>query len=342
MSAGNITIFHAGPVRSCRPRLTVSAYGYVRTILAIILTLAGVLKGYQLATTPTLDHGLLSSRWFFLAVIEFELFASCWLLSNLAPTVTRRVAIVGFSVFASVSLYKALTGAESCGCFGRISVNPWLTLGFDLLAVTALILARPQMRPSQVVQNNTLHRHKMTVDRSFERLALVIFAWSLIGGPLGLSAASFRPATLSSGGSLLGNDRFVVLEPEKWVGKAFPLVRHIDIGAELARGDWTLLFYHHDCPKCQEALHEYGIRAAKLRAARATARVALIEVPPFGELPIEESTHCRHGRLDGLHEWFVSAPAEVLISDGVVLPLQSPETQANRAFVAMNEPVERP
>jgi hypothetical protein len=38
-----------------------------------------------------------------------------------------------------VSLYLALAGQRSCGCFGRMTVSPWLTLIFDIAAMAALV-----------------------------------------------------------------------------------------------------------------------------------------------------------------------------------------------------------
>ena len=48
-----------------------------------------------------------------------------------------------FSTVAGVSLYLALVGQTSCGCFGTVAVNPWATLGLDLTAILALLLCRP-------------------------------------------------------------------------------------------------------------------------------------------------------------------------------------------------------
>jgi hypothetical protein len=62
-----------------------------------------------------------------------------------------------------ITLYKAITGAASCGCFGSVQVNPWITLfAIDLPALLALsifrrksvmpprILVRIRLRPSQI------------------------------------------------------------------------------------------------------------------------------------------------------------------------------------------------
>ncbi|MGM0487596.1 MAG: MauE/DoxX family redox-associated membrane protein [Planctomycetota bacterium] len=71
--------------------------------------------------------------------MEFELFFGLWLLANIQPEWTRRAAIACFAVFAAVSLYRAFSGAASCGCFGRVVVNPWYTFAMAVGAVLALL-----------------------------------------------------------------------------------------------------------------------------------------------------------------------------------------------------------
>ncbi|MGM0488775.1 MAG: MauE/DoxX family redox-associated membrane protein, partial [Planctomycetota bacterium] len=102
-------------------------YDIVRIVLASVLLLAAGLKGYQLAMEPTLNTTVLDAPWFLIAVVEFELLFRLWLLGNVWASRTCHVAVLCFTVFAAVSLYKALSGAASCGCFGRVVVNPWCT-----------------------------------------------------------------------------------------------------------------------------------------------------------------------------------------------------------------------
>ena len=109
----------------------------------------------------------------------------------------------------------------------------------------------------------------------------------------------------------------VVVEPEQWVDKEFPLSSHIDIGHELMKGDWIVLMYHYDCPKCQEVVAAYE-REAETHAASAR-RIALVEIPPWTPTRVMVGGACRHGRLDRSHDWFVEAPLHLLISAGKVV-----------------------
>jgi hypothetical protein len=131
-------------------------YDAVRVALGLLLLVAAALKGYQLATEPTLPRisglpsiaagltALMDSRWFLVAVVEFELFFGLWLLFGLYPRQTRAAAIGCFALFAAVSLFKALSGAASCGCFGKFAINPWYTFALDCGVLFVLVVWRPQ------------------------------------------------------------------------------------------------------------------------------------------------------------------------------------------------------
>jgi len=64
---------------------TLAGYDVVRILLGVILLTAAALKGYQLATEPVREIGLLNSRWFLIGVVEFEPFFGLWLLAGLYP-----------------------------------------------------------------------------------------------------------------------------------------------------------------------------------------------------------------------------------------------------------------
>ena len=124
---------------------TVAGYDVVRIGLGLLLLTAAALKGHQLATEPVAETGLLTSRWFLIAVVEFELFFGLWLMAGLWPKWTWRATLLCFGGFACVALYKALSGEASCGCFGKVPVNPWYTLIVDLCTVAALLVWRPEV-----------------------------------------------------------------------------------------------------------------------------------------------------------------------------------------------------
>ena len=137
-------------------RLT--GYDAVRTAVGSLLLTAAGLKGYQLATGPVLGTGMLDSRWVLISAVEAQLLFGLWLLANIWPKPTWAAALACFSLFTCISLYKALSGYPTCGCFGRLPVNPWFTAALDFAAVLSLLRWRPapcrplSQRPSSRVR----------------------------------------------------------------------------------------------------------------------------------------------------------------------------------------------
>ncbi|MCX7428846.1 MAG: hypothetical protein NTW96_24875 [Planctomycetia bacterium] len=193
----------------------VSGYGAVRVALAAILFAAAGLKCHQLATSPVVGDGLLDSRWVLMATVEFELFFGLWLLANLLPKWTHRAAVSCFGLFAAVSLYKALSGYASCGCFGRVEVNPWYTFTLDTAAVLSLL----RWRPSGTANSSLVPSRAFVL-----RATAVTLAWLSIGFPAAVAMGKYQPTLLAEDGVILGDGNLVILEPEKWIGKRFPLL----------------------------------------------------------------------------------------------------------------------
>ena len=129
---------------------------------------------------------------------------------------------------------------------------------------------------------------------------------------------SYNAARLSDLGEIIGDGQLVLLDPENWRGKRFPLLDYVDIGERFKEGKWLVMLYHHDCPKCQEAIHDFQ----EYCGAGGNSRVALIEMPPYGNstaiLGLEQMK-VLHGHLDTTHEWFARAPVFVTLGDGQVL-----------------------
>lgn len=124
-----------------------SANDIVMKLLAALLLIAAILKGYQLLTEPAANNDIWSYRPFLILAVEFELALGIWLLSGLFKKAAWLTTLTCFSLFSFITLYKALSGAESCGCFGSVHVNSWITLfAIDLPAVIALALFRPKNR----------------------------------------------------------------------------------------------------------------------------------------------------------------------------------------------------
>jgi hypothetical protein len=287
--------------------------------MATVLLLAAGLKGYQLSTEPVLGTSLLDSRWFLIGVIEFELLFGLWLFAGLLPSLSWAAALACFGIFGGTSLYKAMSGYDTCGCFGRLPVTPWYAAGLDLAIVLSL-LYWPPLQMHLRVGACTAFRWIDSSPGPFRTIGKVIAVWLLVGIPAAFAMGSYTNTTLSDTG--VGAGDIVVLEPATWLGKRFPLLDYIDIGANLKEGRWLVLLYHHDCPKCQQAIGKLAEMARSSAAANAAGpRLALIEMPPYGKAgtPPLPDLPFAYGRLREDRQWFAQAPLVQDLSDSIVV-----------------------
>lgn len=132
-------------------------YAVVSRALALLLLLAAVLKARGSGTEYVPGISWLSSPRWEITIIEGEGLLGIWLLTGLTPRACRSAALVVFVLLGSVSLYLALDGQGSCGCFGQIRVNPWITLGVDATAVATLLVLRPVLGGSSILPAFLMH-----------------------------------------------------------------------------------------------------------------------------------------------------------------------------------------
>jgi hypothetical protein len=304
----------------------IPADSVVRLALGLLLLAAAVLKTHQLATEPTAERGLLTSRWFLILTVEMEWCLALLLLGGLYRRLTWGLATISFTAYAALALTKALGGEASCGCFGVVAVNPWYTLALDVGAVAALLVFRPSLR---LPAPTTVSR------KTLVGLATVALA---AGVPAGVLMASYAPARVLEDGSIVGKERFVVLEPTKWLGKPCPVLRYTDIGDRLAGGDWTVVIYHHDCPHCKEALPKYLAQIREGAKAAGSPPLALVELPPYaaaGKSPVPAGTPCTQGRMTDARDWFVETPAVLALHGGIVVGASEGDTSGAAPRIAV-------
>jgi thiol-disulfide isomerase/thioredoxin len=284
-----------------------------------------VLKGHELLTVPLANGDLWSWRAFLIFQVEFELALGIWLLSGLFRRLAWLAALLCFGLFCAVTLYKGLMGAASCGCFGRVHVNPWVTLlAVDLPAAAALGVFRPS--PASVPLRSCLR--SLSGDRRGDRESLrrVFTAWAqprpslprfALTAVLYLATLILTVPILALHKPAAVTSTYEVLEPETWVGRELPILQYIDIAEKLGRGRWLAVLYHHDCPDCQRVIPEYEQMAKDWKG---NTRIVLIEMAPYDPLRRQSSDGgCARGRLSTEKEWIVKAPVVCLLADANVI-----------------------
>ncbi len=311
-----------------RQRPGKSGHGLLR-ILGLVLLAAALMKVHELSAVPYLDQ--FPPRWALIVFTEFEILFGLWLI--LKPPkqyhrITWLVATCLFLLFACVTLFKALAGEASCGCFGRVEISPWYTLIFDSSIVALLLWFRPVENRIFAWRNILLSLHSLRSKDSAASILGVGFIWLVFCIPSAWIMVNFVETDTRSDLSVLGhifegldNKPVVVLEPEKWIGKEFPLLGHIDIEERLNEGEWIVLLFHHDCPDCQKIISKYTKLKDVFSDKEGLVHLALIESPPFSDLAevdYRKSFHYAKGRLDESLEWFVESPVEIQLSRGIV------------------------
>lgn len=260
---------------------------------ALILVAAAVAKSGQVL--PGANAGLLGSRTFGILLVQFELFLASWLLLGVQAIPAWRVSIATLLAFASVALWKSVSGADSCGCFGQIQVSPWLMLVVDLMLLCGLFAAPPL--------------------RSRARLGMkhvgLCFVAAGVAATLGFGMLNYSPSIMTTDGVVIGSGKTVILEVEHWEGQRLPLIPFIECEEDLSAGEWRVLLYRDDCPKCKAKL-------ARLQKIRGGLKTLLVELPPYRLNRRALPDVVVYGRLNNDYDWFVETPVDFTLRDGNV------------------------
>lgn len=296
--------------------MKIPANNIVLKLLGLLLLAGAALKAHQLLTEPMANTDIWSNRYFLIFTVEFELALAIWLLSGLFKKTAWIATVACFSLFCCITLYKALAGYGSCGCFGRIHLNPWITLiAIDIPCLLALLIFRPKdLKLKNLTNPLTLLTPSARISH-IVAISAILLTCITVTTPI---LAFNEPSQITS--------TYEVLEPETWIGKQLPILEHIDIADKISKGNWLLLFYHHDCPDCQKAIVEYEKMAKDLKGNEDFLQIALIEVPPYGETIEGENSFCTLGKLPEAKEWFVTTPAIALLSNSTVQKIWEGET----------------
>jgi hypothetical protein len=274
----------------------------------LILLLAAGLKAHAAFTAPTSGAGIFGGRWLQIGLAEYEAILGVYALLALARKVTWHLALVTFVAFFLFSLYQALSGVQSCGCFGSVAVHPALTVTIDLVILAGLAFGRPR-----VGRAGTSRGPGLGGGRLLFAIALTVVGGS---GMSLLASVVFAAQTDPDNGT-----SFAILEPERWQGTTCPLLGHIDVGPQVTNGNWLLILHRDSCPKCQRLLEQCEDWLQKSQGSDASTRIAYVAVPP-SRISAEASSSpgkcLLAGKLDESRTWLIETPVLLRLDDGVV------------------------
>jgi hypothetical protein len=280
----------------------------IRIATGVLLLAAGTLKFHQLWYAGGNSLGLSAIVDLALPVAEVAL--ALWLVLGKVSRRSSFTAAVCFVVFGAFSLSQALAGRMSCGCFGVVHVSPRLTFAVDALCAGGLLITLPHAsRPNASSRQSAGSR--------LYRPAIALLVMTAIAAAVWTAANLSSKAIIALNGFHSGQS-LAVFDPARSVGLPLGMIDSIDIAPQLSKGNWTVVFYRHDCPHCFEVSRKYERMALEPRTDSASPRVALIELPPFGRNKHQSSSAYVSGRLSESTTWFIQTPVVVQLADGHV------------------------
>ena len=294
----------------------------VMAVAACILLFAAATKYLMIMGEPILSKSFWQSREFYIIHVFLTTGLGIWLLCGLFKKAAWLLSILAFSVFILDNIYKIVVGSASCGCFGRVEVNPWITMTvINIPLLLLLIYFRPVGLKLFPPPWPSADHFFGTAIPTFLLLGLIVF-----------TSVSYIPPEKTQD--------YEVIDHQAWIGSEFEMLDQIDVADSLRDGLCVILFYHNNCPNCREAIPVYSEMYDTMSAFGDQTKFAFIEMPPYGdasESPIPDDTSCIVGRLDDTKKWLAATPLLVVTENGIVL--KSWEAEVPMDFDALMESV---
>lgn len=278
-------------------------FGLVRFLLAALLIVAAFLKSSNLLAVSV-------APWPEFGVVMFELLLAAVMLSSVPAPVAWWLGACCFTALAIVAGHKTLLGYDSCGCFGAVLTPPWIALAIDLLALTALCATH----------------HSKTVP-SVEHSQRMVSSWLPSLRAVGMACVLLL--ALKSSWITVADNGKRSIDPHQWQNARLPLLDSIDIGEQLAKGEWLVVFHRPGCKACETFIREISKTRSsdQFSKAQAVLPIAMInlenesvapKLDPEKQPTVIQSTH---GTLLRSVSGWLPTPIILLLRNGVVVNL---------------------
>jgi thiol-disulfide isomerase/thioredoxin len=321
----------------------------VMTLAGLVLIAASILKINEMLVVCIpgwRGHGIWESWEFTLLQIPIELCLGLWLISGLFRKAAWLAGTLAYCGFIFVTLYKGMIGAESCGCFGQIHVNPWITLGLiDTPMFLILLLNQPSKDYKLLPPPWPNVWHALI-------FAAPIFGVLILAAPM---LVALRPVCVKAEEAakvvVLYKDKIVYVDryvkdlnalpakdpntklttnplpkpdPNQTVTQKvdqWSWLQYIDSADQLKEGMVVVLMYHHDCPTCAKIVPLYDEYYRKMEKLGDTSmKFAFIAIPPYSDKgPVPANTVCLKGKLSDAKKWEIMSPYVVALIDGQLI-----------------------
>jgi hypothetical protein len=299
----------------------------------IAVALARVVVPLWLLTGAVLKLADLSPTHLPAAMIQWSAALGLDLMFVLRFTIAAELVIVGVMVllaplarwtgiamlvsFIPVLIGDLILGASSCGCFGAIQVNPWITLVMDVTFLTGLLfLGRSEPRLALTAVLPTAR----VVAAAVWSLLSVALAFGWPSATAAASGGQGEAGPMTSNSVALPADGYYLPEYETWLGREF---RDLEVASwirglpsDLNTGQHYVVFYRKDCEHCHELLELFF--SGPLEWPTTAIAVPERDGWPVENLQAFPCGECRTAELPDGVDWFFATPVLVRLSDGVV------------------------
>ena len=231
--------------------------------------------------------------------------------------IARWTGIAMLGAFIPVLVGDIALGASSCGCFGALQVNPWITMVMDVtFFLGILILGRREPRLALTATLPTWN----VVAAGLWSIASVALAFGIAMGTADEPGVVGDGDSDSAGSVALPADGFYLPQYDAWIGQPF---RDLEIASwivglpeDIDTGQQFVIFYRKDCEHCHELMEVFFSGSLEFP----TTAVA---VPERDGYPTENvqpfsCTECRRAELPAGVDWFLQTPVLVRLMDGFV------------------------
>lgn len=198
----------------------------------VLLFLAAALKAWDVSTDPDWHATGASHAAEKVAILQYEVLLSLWLLSGWFPLGSSFIAALTFLCFSIVNCYQGLVNEPSCGCFGRAQLSPWIALVLDVAVFSMNAAAFRQLRRKAAsfdarklsLEARQAFRKALRVGVGVSLIvaALAIAGIAITGSPRALLAslrgeyASAAPALINLGRGEPGESRDATIDLYNW------------------------------------------------------------------------------------------------------------------------------
>jgi hypothetical protein len=154
-----------------------------------------------------------------------------------------------------------------------------------------------------------MFRDELTGLKQKGKIIVVISIWLVVTVLILFAMLSVNFVTLTEESDLLGNEKSILLEPSKWIGKKFPLLRFLedtDIDKILTNNQNIVLF-RFDCEECKQMIEKIQDKNHYIFIAIPSEKnnVALFSLTEYLTLPDK-------------YEWWIETPIVLTLENGIV------------------------